>query len=62
MDYTNNLIRLIYNGKHTKNFQLQEALEIENIANKKKKTHLSELLGCYFVIHKAIYRFLRDLE
>ena len=34
MDYTNNLIRLIYSSKHTKNFQLQEALEIENIANK----------------------------
>ncbi len=35
MDYTNNLIRLIYSSKHTKDFQLQEALEIENIANKK---------------------------
>ena len=34
MDYSNNLIRLIYSSKHSKNFQLHEALEIENIANK----------------------------
>ena len=34
MDYSNNLIRLIYSSKHSKNFQLHEAIEIENIANK----------------------------
>ena len=34
MDYSNNLIRLIYSSKHTHNFELHEALEIENIANK----------------------------
>ncbi len=35
MDYANNLIRLIYSSKHTSDFQLHEALVIENTANKK---------------------------
>ena len=34
MDYANSLIRLIYSSKHTGDFQLYEALKIENIANK----------------------------
>tara|TARA_Y100000589_G_scaffold310864_1_gene329691 strand:+ start:1255 stop:1404 length:150 start_codon:yes stop_codon:yes gene_type:complete len=35
MDYSNSLIRLIYSSKHASDFQLHEALIIENIANKK---------------------------
>ena len=55
MDYNNNLIRLIYSSKHSKDFQLHEAIEIENITN--KNNPLIGVTGMLFVTLKVIYKY-----